>query len=88
MQMGNWRKVEPKAYSPCDGCEMGWGSISQKVKNGELYTKTDDCHETCQQYQDWLDGKLVHTIVQERHDALLELGMEDNREIYRQLAKC
>ena len=72
--MGEWHKVEPKPWSPCDGCEMGWGSISQKIIDGELYSKIDDCHETCQRYRDWCNGKLIHNIVQERREALLELA--------------
>ncbi len=46
--MGDWHKVERKPYSPCDGCEMGFCSYSQKEVDGELYVKTDNCHETCE----------------------------------------
>jgi len=50
--MGEWIEVKPKPYSPCDGCQMGSCSVSQKYENGKLYTKTDDCHETCKIYVD------------------------------------
>ena len=72
--MGNWHKVEQKPWSPCDGCQTGHGSISTKIVNEELYTKSDDCHEECQEYKDWCDGRLIHDIVAERHDALMELA--------------
>lgn len=51
--MGDWIEVKPPVLSICNGCQMGHCAISQKVQNGKLYTKTDDCHETCQRYKDW-----------------------------------
>jgi len=56
--MGKWHKVESKPWSPCDGCQVGWGSISYEIRNGELWAKSDDCHEECQQYKDWCDALL------------------------------
>ena len=54
--MGEWCKVEPyrKGDSPCDGCEVGWASWSQKIVKGEFYTKSDSCQETCERYKKWL----------------------------------
>ena len=48
VEMGKWRKVEPVPYSPCSHCEMGHCSISSKVVDGVLHTKTDECYETCE----------------------------------------
>lgn len=53
--MGEWHKVEPRRWTICDGCQMGYASVSQKTVNGELYTKTDDCHETCERYKEFLE---------------------------------
>ena len=52
--MREWHKVEPKPYSPCDGCQMGYCSVSQKTVDGVLYSKMDDCHETCEIYKEHL----------------------------------
>ena len=71
--MGDWHKVE-KHWSPCDGCQVGWGAMSSEIRNGELWTKSDDCHEECERYNDWVAGDLIHKIVTERHDALMELA--------------
>ena len=72
--MGEWHKVEPRKWSPCDDCQMGWASVSQKIVDGEFYTKTDDCRETCERYQKWLAGDLAHEIVMERKGELFELA--------------
>jgi len=57
--MGEWHKVGKKPWSPCDDCQAGYCSYSSKFEDGEWWVKTDDCHETCQRYKDWLDGKLT-----------------------------
>lgn len=72
--MGEWHKVKPKAWSPCDGCEVGHSAYSSKIVDGKMWIKANHCQETCQRYKDWLNGELIHNIVAERHDALLELG--------------
>lgn len=52
--MGEWHEVEPRPYSPCDGCEIGFCSLSQKKVNGVPYTKTDYCQETCTTHKEWV----------------------------------
>ena len=56
--MGEWHEVKPRPYSPCANCEMGHCSVSQKTENGKLYTKFDDCHETCTTYKDFAKSGL------------------------------
>ena len=56
--MGEWHEVKPRPYSPCTNCEMGHCSVSQKTENGKLYTKTDDCQETCVTYKNHINGIL------------------------------
>ena len=56
--MGNWHEVKPRPYSPCDGCQMGHCAVSQKTVKGKLYTKTDDCHETCNIYKSHVVGSV------------------------------
>lgn len=52
-EKNGWHEVKPKPYSPCDGCEMGYMSFSQKVIDGVNYTKTEDCHDTCVRFRNW-----------------------------------
>lgn len=58
--MGEWHKVELRPYSPCDGCEAGSCGVSSWTdpKTGELWTKTDDCHETCTILSEYLKGNM------------------------------
>ena len=49
--MGDWIEVKPRPYSPCDTCQTGNGGISQKIVDGKLYQKIDDCHETCEKFR-------------------------------------
>lgn len=60
--MGEWHEVKTRQWSPCDGCQMGSCSISQKEEGGKLYSKTDDCHEACQEYNDWVKNNLRHAM--------------------------
>ena len=50
-----------KNPTPCDGCEMGWGSIGQHtdLKTGHLIQESHDCQETCQRFKDFWDKPLV-----------------------------
>ena len=52
--MGEWHKIEPRPYSPCNGCNTGSCSVTLKTVNGEIYTKTDYCQETCVRYLNFL----------------------------------
>lgn len=54
--MGEWHKVEPKPYSPCDNCQSGSCGITSEIRNGELWMKSDDCHETCERYREYWDN--------------------------------
>ena len=54
--MGKWHEVKPRPYSPCDGCQMGHRSVSQKTVDGKLYTKIDDCQETCDIFKNHING--------------------------------
>jgi len=58
--MGEWHEVKTYLYKrgdcPCNGCQAGSASVSQKTEDGKLYEKFDCCQETCQPYRDWLEG--------------------------------
>ena len=43
-------KRRVKNPNPCDGCEMGYGSIGQYTdsKTGHLMQESHDCSETCE----------------------------------------
>ncbi len=43
--MGEWHKVE--FYSPCNACSTGSCDVSSEIRDGEVWTKIDACHETC-----------------------------------------
>ena len=57
--MGKWHEVNiyPKGDCPCNGCQVGWASVSQKEEGGKIYQKFDDCPETCVRYKMWLKHK-------------------------------
>ncbi len=46
-----WHQMKPK--SPCDGCEMGYGSYSHSVIDGVDYSKSESCHDTCVRFKNW-----------------------------------
>jgi len=51
--MGEWHKHQgPVPSHPCTNCEAGSCSVATEMRDGELWTKTDDCHETCQLLKD------------------------------------
>ena len=53
--MGNWYKAQcPDPNNPCTNCDVGSCGVSSETRNSELWTKTDDCHETCQRLKDYL----------------------------------
>lgn len=70
--MGKWVEIKPKPWSPCDDCQAAYCVYSYKVENGKEYTKTDDCHETCKRYKDWLKGKL--TGKKKKDEVIVECG--------------
>jgi len=57
--MGEWHKVEKPSDGdyPCARCNAGWSNYSAKEIDGELYTKTDSCHETCLILKRWRERK-------------------------------
>lgn len=59
--------------SPCDGCEMGFGSIGQyiDVKTGHLMQESHDCMETCQRFRNhWNKPSREHIFGQNIRDAI------------------
>ena len=53
--MGNWHKVEgPDPAYPCTNCQAGSSSISSYLDpNGDFWTKSDDCSETCERLKEY-----------------------------------
>lgn len=46
--MGEWHKHQyPDPRHPCTNCQASSCSVTSEFRDGELWTKTDDCHETC-----------------------------------------
>lgn len=47
--MGDWYKYEPPDPNhPCLNCQMGSCDVTTEMRDGELWTKIDNCHETCE----------------------------------------
>ena len=79
--MGEWHKVEQKPYSPCDGCEMGFCSLSQKEVDGVLYSKTEDCHETCDILRDFNNPEKERLFFNHIREAYATIRKKSHKEL-------
>jgi len=66
--------------SPCDSCIGGFCNISQytDTKTGHLMQRTEDCHETCQRFQDYI--KTITSKITHRKPTKIQGNLENTKQ--------
>lgn len=61
-----------REYSPCDGCQVGWYSVSQYTdpKTGDLMQKSEHCSETCKLLEVWREPMVEKAFGENIRDAI------------------